>query len=457
MKKLVGIEFNTFSNVDDIGRVFTYEGRIMRGIFPKGLPIIKDLFASGLMDELYREEYIPKTDITEFYTDEFPMILEHEKIDFISYYSEWTLSMIKDAGLFVLKLESFLIQRGYRLKDCHPYNILFRSKGDCIYVDIGSIVPVADNRGSFLMEFDSFYTYPLSLYACYPDLVSKIIRRNHAWSIRELIVIENGVSSSILNKLKYMEARLLYGMTNKIALLNKIFLKHRKNLLTNQKFYAKGTWSDYQNLDNLYSVLECNFEEVFTNGRFERYKKILASVKKIAPKSVLEFGANSGLFAVAACKFCNSIDRYIATDFDNRAIDELYAFIKNNRFKYGYLLNINPLVMDLTGEYYHRNWKPLTKRIASDVVICMAITHHLILSQGINLRELFKYLKSLSRKYLIIEFMPLGLWGGNEVDSTVPEWYTLDWFIECMKEYFVIQSVEQLEKNRVLLIGTIAE
>lgn len=455
MERLVGIEFNALSNIDDIGRVFTYQGRIMRGIYPKGLPIIKELFSSGLLEELYIRRYIPRTDIN---TDEFPLILEHEKIDFVSYYPEWTLSMIKDAGLFVLKLENFLRKRGYRLKDCHPYNLLFNHKGDCIYVDIGSIVPIVDSQGSFWMEFDSFYTYPLKLYARYPDLVSKIIRRSHAWNVRELIIIENGVLSGILNNLLCMKAKLLYRVTNKFAWINEIILKYRKKLLANQKFYGKGNWSDYQDLDNLYSVLECNFEEAFTHGRFERYRKVLAYLKEMEPKSVLEFGANGGLFAVAACKFCNSIERYIATDYDNKSIDNLYLFTKNYKNRYKYLSNINPLVMDLTCEYNHRNWVPINKRMKSDVIICMAVTHHLILSQGINIREIFKYLKNVCRKYLYIEFMPLGLWEKNEKCSpNVPDWYSLEWFSESMKEYFIIQNVEQLEQNRVLLIGKIRE
>lgn len=453
MEKIYNIKFNSLSNVDDIGRVFTYDGRIMRGIYPNGVKTIKELFEQGLIYDLESRGYIPKTSITEYYTDDFPMILEHECVKTVSYFSEWTFDMIKDAGLFIIELERYLRKHGWRLKDCHPYNILFSDKGNCLYVDIGSIVPLDGKNRSFIMEFDAFYTYPVGLYSHYPELMSKIIRRNHSWSVDELIIIKQGVNSKLYNKLSIIKMKYLYKFANKFRCINDVLLMCNKFFLKRAKINNMGRWSEYQSVESLKFVLECAEEGNGLEIQFSRYKEVVETLKSLQHKTVLEFGANLGLFATVACKYCPNITKYIATDYDDVAINELYKFVRDHKKDHRWLSKIQTMVIDFTGEYAHRDWEPISNRIRSDVVICMAVTHHLILSQGINIDEIFKYFKLVSNRYLIVEFMPLGLWGGTDIFPELPDWYTLEWFLECMKKYFYIKKIEKLEPNRVMIVG----
>ena len=57
-----------------------------------------------------------------------------------------------------------------------------------------------------------------------------------------------------------------------------------------------------------------------------------------------------------------------------------------------------------------------------------------------------------TKKYIIVEFMPLGLWNG-ETAPELPEWYTLDWFLDNLKKYFNILKIEQTEINRIAILG----
>lgn len=457
MNKIENFQYNLLSNIDDFGRVFIYENKVMRGIYPEKVDCVKKMFSSGLIDALYSEKFIPYTVISEYYADEFPMILEHERISTVSYFTEWTFDMIRDAGLFVLSLERYLNNNGWKLKDCHPYNILFNDSGDCVYVDIGSIIPWDGKHGSFLREFDAFYIYPVEMYRYYPDLASKMLRRSHNWSFDELLVFYNGFSRTCYNKGKILLQKLIYRVASRNFMVNRFLLDKRKKVLTSAAILGNGVWSDYQNEEVLQQIFEYKEIDDFVIKRFERYKMILTYLLEMQPSSVFEFGANSGLFAVAACKFCYTIKSYIATDYDNKAINYLYLFVKKNKLQYDFLSKIKSFVIDFAGLYKHQNWQDMNERFRSDVVICMAMTHHLLLKQGISIDMVLRQLRAVSRKYVIVEFMPLGLWGGTNVLPIVPDWYTLEYFEKCMSKYFLITHIDKLEQNRILLIGLVRE
>jgi hypothetical protein len=65
-------------------------------------------------------------------------------------------------------------------------------------------------------------------------------------------------------------------------------------------------------------------------------------------------------------------------------------------------------------------------------------------------------MERLTNKYVIVEFMPLGLYSGEEnVTPTLPDFYTLDWFKGVFSDHFTYIHDEKLEKNRHVFIGEI--
>jgi hypothetical protein len=57
-----------------------------------------------------------------------------------------------------------------------------------------------------------------------------------------------------------------------------------------------------------------------------------------------------------------------------------------------------------------------------------------------------------SKRYVFIEFMPLGLWNGKSAPP-VPLWYNLDWHRNSFQNYFSIILEEKIEENRILFVG----
>ena len=94
------------------------------------------------------------------------------------------------------------------------------------------------------------------------------------------------------------------------------------------------------------------------------------------------------------------------------------------------------------------------KRFASDVVIALALTHHLILRHDIRIDIIFEMFAKYTKKYILVEFMPLGLWDGKYAPP-LPAWYSIDYFRRAFEKYYNIILEEQLEKNRILFFGKI--
>ena len=53
------------------------------------------------------------------------LILEHDKIQYISYPYEWSFSQLKDAAIFHLDFHLFLLKNDATLIDASAYNIQF--------------------------------------------------------------------------------------------------------------------------------------------------------------------------------------------------------------------------------------------------------------------------------------------------------------------------------------------
>lgn len=97
-------------------------------------------------------------------------------------------------------------------------------------------------------------------------------------------------------------------------------------------------------------------------------------------------------------------------------------------------------------------WMPLEslKKYRSDLVVANALTHHLLLGQGMKLHVLVDQLAELTEKYLIVEFMEYGL---NQRKEDLPKWYTLDNFLEGVSQRFSVLQVKNTAKGRTMVIG----
>ena len=94
------------------------------------------------------------------------------------------------------------------------------------------------------------------------------------------------------------------------------------------------------------------------------------------------------------------------------------------------------------------------KRLKSDIALSLAVTHHLILTSGFSLSAILERLASYSKKYVMVEFMPLGLWSiENKKEQKLPDWYNVEWFRKEFSSKFELILEEQVEENRIVFFG----
>src|SRR5690606_38394240 len=117
-----------------------------------------------------------------------------------------------------------------------------------------------------------------------------------------------------------------------------------------------------------------------------------------------------------------------------------YLLVKKNQER-----NLLPLLLDLTNPSSNIGWaneerKSFVERGPTDLIMALALIHHLVISNNVPIRSVAAFLSKLCR-YLIIEFVPLH---DSQVQKllvsrkNIFDDYTQDHFEKQFGEYFDI-------------------
>lgn len=401
---------------DEIGNIYRYKGLIIRIIRKDARRYVQRLLDSGLIDELINKKMLVETSVSEYTDENDSLILEHKTIFPVSVVSQWSFSMFRDAALLVLEMNRTCMRYGYELKDCHPYNVLFDNTTP-VYVDFGSIVKQR-SKGKWIArkEFLSRYYYPLKLWKRgYVSTVSGLLKSWTSQNLREMRKLCYGKKGKFLN-----------GVADRIQMDADLEMRELINILRKYCFTEKTRWGAYQN---------AYWEK--SNKRFEYEIEWIGRHPEI--QSIVEVGANQGNLSYAITEQ-TGIRKVIATDYDKQAVDIMYGRLKKMKNH-----NITPLLLDFVNDPFD-----MLEACRCDLVIANALTHHLILTQGLSLAALTSRLEALTNRYVIVEFMPLG----TKISKTgTPKWYTLEWFLEGLSQCFEVIAHQKMEKNRIIIIG----
>ncbi len=435
------MEYSSSSLCDKMGRVFHWQGRIFREINKNYEDRVRAFLTSELFAELVRNKYIPDTKISEYHIEnESCLLLEHEKVQ-TSAPSDWSFSMLKDASLFLLKLNNFLKQYGYNLSDGHLWNVCFYNNHPML-VDFGSMVPL-ELGSCFEKEFILTCGYPLILFNQQESYLAKALlsspsciyqRTIPCGKIEESAVVHTCIRK-FFNKIKCTNCFKKLEKLEKKLLKPQFIEKHIKSPVL-----EKTMWEGYQN--DFFN----DIEKGKLNNRFNRFDNIKKYIQTYCPdaESVTDLAGNQGGMCYYLEKNIPQLKNLISIDYDEKAIESAYQYFKTHNTK----LNI------ILGNFMLPIRDNFSKTYQSDVVLALAVTHHLVLSQGFHLSSIFETIKSYSNKYVFIEFMPWGLWGGGEKPA-IPDWYTQEWFQKTFKQYFTLLHQEDFGNNRILFIGQI--
>lgn len=454
------LEFHDLSWVDPVGRLFWHDGNLYRGIRPERMTLYRDLLANGIIKELVTKRLLIDTWATDWTTDEFPLILQHRVLPVVSFPSEWCASQLKAAARLVLDLEVALRAHKLTLIDINPWNVLFDGVRP-FYVDLGSIVPLSqEHTWTARDQFDEFYLNPLLLFGQGLGRIARrllsdpwvgikdidlermnILPRRHRSTSAMAIAVSKrlgkiAIPPAIRPRTRELMRCLRTQMREALKPIDALpqILSLRDRLEALAILGSKTPWDGYY-LNN--------FPEFMPTERWtSKHHSIHKVIEEIKPKTLLDIGSNSGWYSQMAASRGLQV---IAADSDETALNELYANARTAE------LHIHPVFMDVRfpepaqGPAY-KFFGPATHRFRSEMVLALALVHHLAFTWRLNFDQIVDCLDGFCSRWLVVEFVgPAdGVVKRSWNHQNLP-WYDLDRFLESLGRYYNI--IKQLPSD----------
>ncbi len=333
-------------------------------------------------------------------------LLEHDRIPFVSYPYEWCFGMLREAARLTLNLLLDALEEGFTLKDASPYNVQWRGASPQ-FIDVVSFEPLQPGAPWIgYRQFCQLFLNPLLLQA-YRDIPFQPWLRGRidgispqdcraAMSIRDWIrpgVLKHVVLQSALEARYQETTRDLRrdlrssGFHKDLILANVRSLRKLVDGLSWRR--SSSTWSDYSR------------DHAHVEADRPRKSEIVAAVIGARSRDLVwDLGANDGHFSRLASQTTRTV---VAMDADPLVIERLYRNLATSRFE-----RILPLVVDLADASPGLGWrgserKRLEERGRPELVLCLALLHHLVIGANLPLVEVLDWLESLGAD-LVIEF-----------------------------------------------------
>ena len=448
------IEHSSFR--DPSGFLFYQNGVLYRQINKSYKDNYEFFMKSGLYENLVEKGLLishVETDIAKKTDDGFKVI-KPDLIPFVSYPYEWSFSQLKNAALVTIEIQKIAMKYDMMLKDASSYNIQFKGNKP-IFVDTLSFEKYKEGKTwKAYRQFCQHFFSPLAL------MSNKDIRLGQL-----LKIYIDGIPLDLTSKLLPMRTRTVFSLLSHIHAHAKS-QKHYEGKEINVKKIKIGRRSLEGLIESLHSgIKKMNWSQEdtewgnyysdtnYSDTAFEEKKNIILEfLKNFKPEMVWDLGANTGLFSRISSNM--GIDT-ISFDLDPAAVEKNYLdCVKNNDAK------LLPLLLDLTNPSANIGWEnnermSFMERGSVDLVLALALIHHLVISNNVPLSKLANFFSRIS-KYLIIEFIP-------KTDSQVKRLlitredifpnYTKENFETEFEQYFRIKKSFSLsDSERILYI-----
>ena len=391
---------------DRNGRVYYQNGRVLRSLSPRACANWLRLRETAFFARRLDDGSIVAT------TDRGPLpdgggLVEHARIPFVSYPYEWTFGMLKDAALLHLELMREGLAEGFILKDSSPYNVQWQGARP-VFIDVPSFEPLGPGEPWVgYRQFCELMLYPLMLQAYrgidfrpwmrgrIDGIPAEEMHRLMSW--RDLLrrgVLLHVAAQSLLQRRYAGSGRNVRGALLDAgfgtALIEKNVGKLTRLVCSLTPPRTPTEWADYDRTHS-YDAAEHATKAAFVRRAAETRRWRLA----------WDLGCNTGTFAKLIEPHASLV---VAMDADWMAIERLYQ-----RERAGPPGRILPLVVNLADASPAQGWrgaerKDLASRGAPDLVLCLALVHHVVITANIPLADFIDWLASLGAS-VVIEFV----------------------------------------------------
>lgn len=452
-----GLIRNGASLRDPAGYVFEKDGGVYRQLSPSAAADWARFISTDVAQRMFESGQLIPTSVFESQPDG-GMVLSHERVRWLSYSSEWSFSMLRDAALMHVDLMEALVPEGWILKDAHPTNLQWHRGRMCL-IDVASIQPYEQGAWRAYGQFCRTMLFPL-LAAVYGEHGLQVLLRGFgrqgldAKSTSRLIGWRKSFAPGVLVHVRLQS--LLHGMSGGAraapdapgdnaaaaglsapALLS--LLRSLRRALIAMPQPKSTPWTGYR-VTSTYSEQQLQHKRAVV----ERWCQAYIRDTDVA----LDVGCNTGDYSDLLARHAHQV---ISIDADMPCVDEIYRRKASN---------ILPLVIDFSDPTPAGGWAlneqlAFAERIRPDWSIWLAVIHHLAVHNGIRLDEVVRQIAQTSRT-LIIEFvapeddMVRALLTERGVDR--PD-YTEAHFVQLLQENFLtVLASERVTSTRRLYL-----
>lgn len=415
---------------------------------------------SGLYDRLVADVLlVPHEDVDLSLAaapDAYRIILP-EQIPFISYPYEWSFSMLRDAALATLRIQELALDQGMSLRDATAYNLTFH-KGRPLFLDTTSFEILRD--GQPWVAYRQFCQHFIA------PLVLSSLRDARLGQLSRLFI--DGVPLDLASALLPARAWAKPGIALHIRMHARSQRRHeadgapasgktrsfsvnafrgviaslRRTIERLDGQAGVSAWREYYQEADHYSAEAAERKEAL----------VRVWMDEIGPRTVWDLGANTGRFARLAS---GAGIETLAFDVDPFCVDEMYRTARAESDEH-----LLPLVQDLSNPSTGIGWEgrertALEDRGPADLILALALIHHLTIANNLSFPSILDQLARLGR-WAIVEYVPkddpkVQLLMANRED--VFSGYTVERFESAADARFHIQHREQVaDSGRTLYL-----
>ena len=407
-------QFDPGSFRDPDTKVFRHNGAVLRCLTPRALADWEQLAATDFFKRLTAQRHVIPTEQVgdraglPALDAKWAAVLKHETVPMVSYPYEWPFGMLRDAALLQLDVTLAALGGGHDAEGRHPPSTSsgwVHARRSSTSVRSRRITPVI--RGRAIVSSASCFCIlscfrPTETCRSIPGCagISTASRPNSARSLLSARdYLRPGVLTHVYLQAK-AEARYEGSRRNiksdlRAAGFGAQLIRHNvtslRRLVKRLRWKpARSTWSDYQQT------------LTYESGDLRRKAAFVQQVLKARRwRTVWDFGCNTGVYSRLASQHA---DYVLAVDADHVVVDRLYQALTEEG-----CTNILPLVSDFANPSPGLGWRglerrPLTERGAPELILCLALIHHVVVGRNIPLVELIEWLAGFGAE-LVIEFV----------------------------------------------------
>lgn len=393
---------------DPQGFLFEEGGVLYRQVNESGRADYEALVRSGLYGELTAQGLLVRHEEVEEPRGS-PgawKILRPEPIPFISYPSEWCFGQLRAAALATLHVQATALAHGMSLRDASAFNIQFDGPRPLL-IDTLSFERYVEGRPWVAYrQFCQHFLAPLFLRAGLDprlaalsasfidgvplDLARRLAGRRYRWNAGFQVHVN--LHARAQERYKDAPARRSAAPRLGRAALAAI-IESLRSTVERLSWNPAGTqWADYYAKTN------------YTDAAMEQKRLFVTEVvMQGRPRQVVDLGANTGAFAEVAAR---AGARVIAADVDHGAVELCFRSARATDGS-----RVLPLVVDLANPTPAVGWMNTERssflercRGKTDLVLALALVHHLAIGNNLPLRKVVELL-ARTAPLAVVEFV----------------------------------------------------